>query len=856
MNHLAEVSFFRRRVRLLAPFTVPAAVAAALGASPAFSQAPADEGGLGGEGLQEVVVTARYKQENLQTTPLAITALSVESLEQRSLMKVDDVGLAIPNAFMRPPVSNFGPTQTIGLRGIIQTDFSYAFEPAVGVYIDDVYHGTLTGSSMDLLDLERLEVLRGPQGTLFGKNSLGGAIRLVSKKPQGDNTGSVEATYGQYDRIDVKAVGDFALIPDKAFVRVVGLSRQRDGYGKRLDFTCEMRRRGTPELAGIGDGVGADGSAGGPLDGNPDMVPVGSAADNAFSLPSTIDPQEGTGCELGRLGGQSSSAARVMFRFLASDDLEFNVAADYATQNDDPPVETLLRPRGGAIDNFYSSNVVYKRYGIQYTGDSRFVTGDPYSNYAGFNDAINGRVYNPDQRIDSWGGSASINYRFSNTLNLTGLLAYRTYDADWMNDSDLTPFGLIQTDTLQQHLQRQAEVRLSGLALNDKLDWTAGLFFYNSKSRAYNTTNFEAFAALGVLPNFVADDRYTSENKSAFVHANYEVTDQLSFSAGLRYTDEDKTNIFNHIGQIVVDDPLEFGDSRVDYNFVVDYKFTDQVFAYASVASGFRSPGVTPRISTIGQLQSIPGEEVLNYEMGVKLDLFDRRLRVNPTIFYMDYDPRLFQTTAAQCNEANNPDPGPPYFLAGGTCPAGTPLAGTVGISPWFVYVSVPATVKGAELELTAEPIDRLAINYSFGYNFTKVDVDSPTTLGYMDTSVFVQPKLNMSAGIQYGIPLFGGRLTPRVDAFYQSHRTNGPINQPQRDPDWIIGGYTLLNGRIAYDTAEGDWQLALTATNLTNKFYWNQLAAATTATGAPADARSGVVGAPRQWAITVRKSF
>jgi iron complex outermembrane receptor protein len=757
---------------------------------------------------------------------------------------------------MRPPVSNYGPTQTIGLRGIIQTDFSYAFEPAVGVYIDDVYHGTLTGSSMDLLDLDRVEVLRGPQGTLFGKNSLGGAIRMVSKKPQGDDTGNVEVTYGQYDRVEVRAVGDFALVPDRLFVRAVGSSRQVDGYGKRLDFTCEMKRRGTPQLAGIGDGIGADGAAGAGLDGNPDTVAVGSKADNDFSFPQAVDAQEGKGCELGKLGGRSSNAARLMFRFVASDDLEFNLAGDYSKESDDPPVETLLRQRGGAIDNFYSNNYVYKKYGIQYTTDARFVTGDPFTNYAGYNDVVNGKSYDTDQDIDSWGTSASVDYKLTDKINLTGLLAYRSYEANWMNDSDLTPFGLIQTNVLQQYLQRQAEVRLSGLMLNDKLDWTAGLFFFNSKSRAYNTNNFEGFVALGVLPNFVADDRYTSENKSAFVHVNYAFTDKLSASAGLRYTDEDKTNSFNHIGQFVVDEPLKFGDSRIDYNAVLDYKFTDDVFAYASVASGFRSPGVTPRISTLGQLQPITGEEVVNYEMGLKVDLFSHRLRVNPTLFYMDYDPRLFQTLATQCNKADDPNPGTPYFLAGGTCPAGTPLAGTTGLSPWFVYVSVPAKVKGAELELTAEPIDRLQLNYSFGYNFTKVDVDNPTTLGYTDTSVFVQPKVNMSAGIQYGIPLFGGRLTPRIDAFYQSHRTNGPINLPQKDPDWVIGGYTLLNGRVAYDNEKGDWQLALTVTNLTNKFYWNQLGALTTTTGALTDARAGDPGAPRMWSVSVKKSF
>ncbi len=235
-----------RSTRFSPSLTVAAAVAATLATLPAFAQEDA---------LQEVVVTARYREENLQTTPLAITALSVEDLESRNLLNVDNLGQSVPNAFFIQPVSNFGPTTTIGLRGINTTDYSYAFEPSVGIYIDDVYQATLTGSSFELMDLDRVEVLRGPQGTLFGKNSLGGAVRLISKKPMGDNTGSVEVTYGSYDRIDAKAVGDFSLIPDKAFLRVVGVSRRRDGYGKSLDFTCEMINRGTPQLAGIGDGT-------------------------------------------------------------------------------------------------------------------------------------------------------------------------------------------------------------------------------------------------------------------------------------------------------------------------------------------------------------------------------------------------------------------------------------------------------------------------------------------------------------------------------------------------------------------------------------------------------------------------
>jgi len=845
--------------RKIVPLTVAAAVAASLGTTPALSQEPA------ADVLTEIVVTARYREENIQTTPLAITALSVNDLDERQLTNVDDIGLAIPNAFIRAPVSNYGPTTTIGLRGIVQHDYSYAFEPAVGIYIDDIYHGTLTGSSMDLLDLERVEVLRGPQGTLFGKNSMGGAIRLISRRPQGDNSGSVEATYGQFNRIDLRAVGDFALIEDKAFVRVVGLSKRRDGYGRHLDFTCEMKRRGTPELAGIGDGIGADGSAGAGFDGSPDIVPVGSAADNNFSLPQVVDSMGRGGCALGSLGGQQASAARLMLRLLPSDRLEVNFAADYSAQNDDPPVETLLSRRGGNVENGYSNNVVFNRFGIQYTADDRFLTGDPYSSYATYGDIVNSKAYDTDQTLDSWGVSAIVDYEVTDKVRAKLVAGYRTYEANWINDSDLTPFGLTQTNNLQEHLQRQIELQVSGLLAADRLEWTTGLFFYNSRSRSYYTTNFEAFASTGALPNFIADDGYTSENKSAFLHLNYQFTDHFSMSAGLRYTDEGKSNTFNHIGQITVPYPLLFGDNRLDYNVVADFKFTDSVFAYATVATGFRSPGVNPRISTVGQLQPISGEEAMNYEIGAKFDLFDRRLRINTAAFYMDYDPRLFQTTAAQCNDASDPDPGQPFFLGpGGLCPAGTPRGGQVGLSPWFYYLSVPAKVKGAELELSAFPVDNLAINYSFGYNRTTVDVDSPLQTGYVDSSVYTQPKFNMSGGIQYTIPFVGGgKLTPRLDAFYQGYRTNGPINRPQVAPDWIIGGYTLVNARIAYDTPAGNWQVALAATNLLDKFYWQQLGAASTTPSVPAPlalspsiGRVGTPGLPRMWAVTLKKTF
>ncbi len=203
----------------------------------------------------------------------------------------------IPNASIRQQGSFSGPTPQIGMRGVSTAEFISTSDPGVGVYIDDIYQGSLTGSAMDLLDLSRVEVLRGPQGTLFGKNSLGGAIRLLSKQPTGDNTGSLEVAYGTANRLDLRGSYDFA-VTDKLFARITGVSKQIDGYGDVLDFACQMRVNGTPALAGT----------------FPTLVPS--------------DKQSEGNCKIGERGGEETNAARLMLRYLASEDVELSLAAD------------------------------------------------------------------------------------------------------------------------------------------------------------------------------------------------------------------------------------------------------------------------------------------------------------------------------------------------------------------------------------------------------------------------------------------------------------------------------------------------------------------------------------------------
>ena len=161
--------------------------------------------------LTEVVVTAQFRAQKLQDTPIAITAVNAALLESRNQNSLADVTAQAPNVNLRETGGAFGPGMSARIRGVGQADFDPAFEPGVGIYIDDVYYSSLTGANFDLLDLDRVEILRGPQGVLGGRNSEGGAVKLYSQKPKGDDSGSIRATYGSRNLLDFRATGDVAL---------------------------------------------------------------------------------------------------------------------------------------------------------------------------------------------------------------------------------------------------------------------------------------------------------------------------------------------------------------------------------------------------------------------------------------------------------------------------------------------------------------------------------------------------------------------------------------------------------------------------------------------------------------------
>ena len=214
--------------------SVRTAIRVALGLSAATGLASI---AIAADDLTEVVVTAQFREQNLQDTPLAITAVSGALLESRNQTNITEITNQAPNVTLKQQGAGYGPAMAAYIRGVGQGDFNPAVEPGVGIYVDDVYYATLTGSVLDLLDLDRVEVLRGPQGTLAGKNSIGGSIKLYSKTPKGDDTGSLAATYGSRHRVDLRGSADFALA-DNLFARVSAVSKKQDGYVDRVDYGC------------------------------------------------------------------------------------------------------------------------------------------------------------------------------------------------------------------------------------------------------------------------------------------------------------------------------------------------------------------------------------------------------------------------------------------------------------------------------------------------------------------------------------------------------------------------------------------------------------------------------------------
>ncbi len=248
----------------------------------------------------DIVVTAQFRETRLQDTPIAITAVNAALLEQRGQTDIAQVAAEAPNVTLKPQPQNGGAGLIAFIRGVGQVDFNYALDPGVGLYVDDVYIPTLTSSLLDLMDLDRIEILRGPQGTLAGKNSIGGAIKLFSQKPDGSGHGSLSVGYGAYNKLDIRGTADFK-VTDNLFARVSGVAKSNKGYLDILDY--------------------------------------GLTHPSSNVLPTNT---RGANPIVGTQGGQSYVASRLALRWEPTDRLEINVSGDYTSDHSEPAPTVVL----------------------------------------------------------------------------------------------------------------------------------------------------------------------------------------------------------------------------------------------------------------------------------------------------------------------------------------------------------------------------------------------------------------------------------------------------------------------------------------------------------------------------------
>jgi iron complex outermembrane receptor protein len=812
-------------------------------------------------GSDEIVVTAQFRQQKLQDTPIAITAVNAATMEARSQTDISQVAIQAPSVTLKPQGAAFGPSLSANIRGVGQTDFNPALEPGVGFYVDDVYYATLTGSILDLLDLDRVELLRGPQGTLSGRNSIGGAVKLYSKKPEGSNTGSVQAVYGIRDRLDLRGSADFH-IAEGIDARIAGVAKKQDGYVKRLDFGCLY-----------------------PAGGTATFVPAFATAANPTRAAMLINPAGGvpartssSDCVLGREGEVNYIATRGQLRLRPADTIDINIIGDY-TDDDRTAAGSVLLQR-----NYPNGEVASPRFPlplIPATGsspaqnyatatppgrdinpfaapdtllafDNRFVCGQ-YCNYATYDmpadgnyraSSANGRI-----RFKGWGVSGQVEWDIADKLQLNSITAFRKYKSVFSNDNDVSPmahslgYGPLTFRFFSQ------ELRLNG-SIGSRVDYTIGGYYSDQKS-VY--TSFQDLRSSAL--QFQQSDPVDADSKALFVHVAWNVIDPLTLTGGIRYTKESKT--YQYIRQRPYLDPTSvtangvlplngtigrYGGDRVDYRANAQYAFSDNVMAYAQFSTGFKGGGVNPRPFFVQQALSFGPETLDAYEIGFKSDLFDRRVRLNLATFLSKY--KGIQLSLGNCTAITG---------AGFGAPCALPVnAGD-------------ADIKGVELETTIRPVQGMIIDGSVSYidfvykrfgtyttGTTTVAVGGPTNLNgpqFGDYAPYT-PKWKWSVGAQYQIDLgSAGSLTPRADAAYQGDIYTASANRTSN----LIDGYTVANARLTWRNKNQDLDISFEVSNIFDKYY---LLTVYDQTVGGQGYANGQPGRPREWAVSVKKKF
>jgi iron complex outermembrane recepter protein len=824
------------RVRMLAIVGVSYA---ALGASVALAQTAAPQTT---EGLDEIIVTAQKREQNLQDVPAAVSAFSADQLLQRGVTQTSDLMGTLPNLQVTSAYSSTQPN--FSLRGIsVANEFSASTASPVGVYVDEVYQSFRASHGQQLYDLERVEVLRGPQGTLYGRNTTGGAINFITRKPDLDGSnGYFTIGYANYNTLTTQGAFEATLVPGKLGIRIAGTRASGDGYtfnpvdGKTYGTTSSYAGRLSLRFK-PSDGI--------------DINLKGYIAEN--------DPRQDLPYGIGYLAGRTNAGGYSRFaprpelngRVLGQNEVQSDTAGEYFTASRG----VSLTIKADLSDVLTLTSITGYDYG-EYRLSPFDCDGSPI-NICAIRYNSQSKNFNQDLRL---------NYN-SDRLKLIGGLYYGVDTIDTQNQPDF--FGFLRPLLLGAGVPGafnnipigvgNSLRTVPAFAVNPALTPASPGFcapivinptgFFDARSLAafqYDvaTTNSAggtaaqaACAAAGAAPfgPILADQRFTISRPSTAIYgeAAFKVTDALTFTLGLRYT-WDKVRYTDALTTLRTLNGTGIAAGLVPYSFpynaalppvnqrrstgefsgraVIDYKFTDKILGYASYSRGYRAGTFNGlAYQDTSQVYFLDPEKVNAFEVGLKTRFADNRIQLNLAGFYYDY-------TNQQ-------------------------IAQIIGATSFLR--SAKGRVYGGEVELAAQLAKPLRIDASLGYLNTRysgntINAADPRslTLNINGNPFPNAPEITFSAGFDLTAFEKGKhKLTLRGDTQYMGRYYfdpfkdygQSPCDRPrtgtlvlQATPEIACGNppYWLFNARATY-TYDDRFSFSIWGKNLTKKFYY-----------------------------------
>ncbi|NBU83548.1 MAG: TonB-dependent receptor [Sphingomonadaceae bacterium] len=818
-------------------------------AAPAFAQAAEEDSQTG---IADIVVTARKASENLQSVPVAVTALDTEALASRQVFEVTDLARTAPSLTIS--TGGTGPASIVylAIRGQAQNSPNSLSDSSVGIYIDGVYVARPIVGNLGFLDLASAEVLRGPQGTLFGRNTTGGALNLTTNQPKlGASEGSIKLGLGNYSQRVIEGVVNVPL-GEEAAARFAGRYHERDGYFPNA-------------IAGYPQGsVDTDYVMRGTLRYEPSAVPL------KFTITGEYVKYKDDGNATAVAAINPAVLSLPSYgAFINSEFSRFVTAAQlpsFTAANSDWK-DTFSKPRSGdsEIDTLANKNKVKSTsatiewdaggvdiksitaYRTSLTSDSLDLQGVPSTAVASsppiafFQACVAG--------VPSL--LAACQGAFGPNPGPTILAAVSPYIPTLTNASS----GFVSTYKNKQFSQ---ELQLSGTT--GKLDYQTGLYYFKESG----TEQSRAFVFGGIASARTLSG-YSSQSLGAFAQLNYHATDALRLTAGLRYTwdkrfidrrstndwrlpdDLEKCTVGANTGKTAAQAPCTApSNAKFDYpawTFGADYRVSDQLFLYVKTSGASMSGGFNSRFVPAPFTQQFQPEKVRDAELGFKADLLDRRLRTNMAFFY-----------AKQSN----------------TQRIVNALVGTTLTQ--FVTNTGKVNAKGFEFEATALPTKGLELTGSLAYLDAKYVKGSRTeNQGTSAAPIFVDrsgepvtqaPEWTANIGATQTFELDFGDLSFHADYAYVSSRamdaatvkslaqggTQASIDATAiGNAASIIKGYGLLNGRIALNLKDPNLEIAFWGRNLTDKPWFTNVFNNYTGLGATVQFQ----GAPRTFGAT-----